>query len=90
LRTWLDGVANVRLHGTTDRIVAEHFAEERPTLQPLPAGRFDAVLRLERRLSHEGCVSVGGNFYSVPDGTRRRLLEVETTSTRSAFTRTAS
>ena len=79
LRTWLDGVANVRLHGTTDRIVAEHFAEERPTLQPLPAGRFDAVLRLERRLSHEGCVSVGGNFYSVPDGTRRRLLEVETT-----------
>jgi transposase len=79
LRQWLDTVANVRRHGTTDRIVAEHFAEERPALQPLPAGRFEAVLRVERRLSHEGCVSVGGNYYSVPDGTRRRVVEVETT-----------
>ena len=79
LRGWLDTVANVRRHGTTDRIVAEHFAEERPSLQPLPAGRFDAVLRVERRLSHDGCVSVGGNYYSVPDGTRERVLEVETT-----------
>jgi transposase len=80
LRQWLDTVANVRRHATTNRIIAEHFAEERPQLQPLPAGRFDAVLRLERRLSHEGCVSVGGNYYSVPDGTRRRALEVETTA----------
>jgi transposase len=80
LRHWLDTVANVRQHGTTDRIVAEHFTEERPALQPLPGGRFDAVLRVERRLSHEGCVSVGGNYYSVPDGTRARVLEVETTA----------
>jgi len=80
LRDWLDTVANVRRHGTTGRIVAEHFAEERPQLLALPAGRFDAVLRVERRLNHEGCVSVGGNYYSVPDGTRRRVLEVETTA----------
>ncbi len=79
LRCWLDTVANVRLHGTTDRIVAEHFQQERPSLQALPSGRFDAVIRLQRRLSHEGCVSVGGNYYSVPDGTRRRVLDVETT-----------
>ena len=38
------------------------------------------MLRVERRLNHEGCVSVGGNYYSVPDGTRRRVLEVETTA----------
>lgn len=80
LQHWLVTVANVRVHGTTGRVVAEHFAEERARLQPLPAGRFDAVLRVQRRLSHEGCVSVGGNFYSVPDGTRRRLLDVETTA----------
>jgi transposase len=80
LREWLDTVANARRHGTTDRIVAEHFAEERPALQPLPAGRFDAVLRVERRLSHDGCVSVGGNLYSVPDGTRQHVVEVETTA----------
>ena len=35
---WLDQVANRRLHATTGRIVAEHFAEERPSLKP-PAGR---------------------------------------------------
>lgn len=80
LRGWLDTVANARLHGTTGRIVAAHFAAERPQLLPLPAGRFDAVLRLERRVSHEGCVSVGGNLYSVPDGTRSRVLDVETTA----------
>jgi hypothetical protein len=54
LRLWLDTVANARLHGTTGRIVAEHLGEERPSLQRLPAGRFDAVLRIERRVSHEG------------------------------------
>ena len=32
----------------------------------------------ERRVSHEGMVSVGGNLYSVPDATRRRVVEVHT------------
>ena len=80
LRHWLDTVANVRCHGTTGRIVIEHFREEQPQRQPLPAGRFDAVLRIELRVSHEGCVSVGGNYYSVPDGTRKRVLDVATTA----------
>jgi len=80
LRQWLDTVANVRVHGTTDQVVAEHFAQERPTLQALPAGRFDAVLRAERRVSNDGCISVGGNYYSVPDGTRARVLDVESTA----------
>ena len=34
------------------------------------------MLKLERRLSHEGMVSVNGNLYSVPDTTRRRVLDV--------------
>jgi hypothetical protein len=34
------------------------------------------VLKLERRISREGMVSVGGNAYSVPDATRSRLVEV--------------
>jgi hypothetical protein len=38
------------------------------------------VLRLERRISHEGMISVGGNLYSVPDGTRRRPVEVQVTA----------
>jgi transposase len=80
LQQWLDGVANARRHGTTDRVVAEHFAEEQSSLQTLPAGRFEAVLHVQRRLSHDGCVSVGGNYYSVPDGTRARVVEVQTTA----------
>jgi transposase len=77
---WLDQVANRRLHGTTGRIVIEHFAEERSALKPMPAGPFNAVLGLERRISREGMVSVSGNLYSVPDGTRRRPLEVQLTA----------
>jgi len=68
---WLDGVANVRVHGTTQRVIAEAYAAEKPELQTLPAQRFEAVLKLERRVSHDGFVAIGGNFYSVPDRTRR-------------------
>jgi transposase len=78
LRRWLDEVANLRTHATTGRVVAEHFAEERPSLKSLPAGPFTAVLRLERRVTREGMVSVGGNLYSVPDCTRKRAVEVHT------------
>jgi len=55
-------------------VVNEAFADERPALRPLPPYR--TVLKLERRLSHEGMVSVGGNLYSVPDTARRRVLDV--------------
>jgi len=76
---WLDTVANVRRHGTTGRIVAEAFAEEHPTLLPLPAVDYQAVLRGERRVSRDGMVSVDGNEYSVPDTTQRRLVEIQVT-----------
>jgi len=80
LRQWLDQVANPRTHATTRRVILEHFAEERPSLQPLPAGPFQAVLRLERRITRDGMVSVDGNPYSVPDTTRRRPVEVHSTA----------
>lgn len=75
-RQWLDSVANIRTHATTHRIVAEHFLEERPRLKGLPVGPYGAVLTLERRVTRDGMVSVGGNLYSVPDCTRRRTVEV--------------
>ena len=37
---------------------------------------FRSVLRLERRVSHEGTVSVGAKFDNVPDTTRKRVFEV--------------
>lgn len=76
LRCWLDDVANARVHATTGRVVAEHFVEEQPALKPLPAGAFNAVLALDRRITRDGMVSVGGNLYSVPDGIGRRVVEV--------------
>ena len=57
---WLGTVPNIRVHGTTQRVVAEAFAAEQPELQTLPRHRFDAVLRLERRVSHDGFVAIGG------------------------------
>ena len=79
-RQWLDQVANARTHATTRRVVSEHFAEERPSLRPVPAGPFQAVLRLERRITKDGMVSVDGNLYSVPNTTRRRPVEVHSTA----------
>jgi transposase len=76
LRRWLDLVANARVHATTQRVVNEAFAEEKQALKPFPLARYRTVLKLERRVSHEGLVSVAGNLYSVPDTTRRRILDV--------------
>ncbi|WP_272011405.1 IS21 family transposase [Roseovarius sp. ZX-A-9] len=74
---WRTEVANPRVHATTRRVVDEAFAEEQPNLKPLPATPYSAVLMVERRVSKDGMISVGGNFYSVPDTTRRRTLEVQ-------------
>jgi transposase len=78
LSHWLATVANPRVHATTHRVVSEAFAEEKLHLRPLPLAPFRSVLRLERRISREGMISVGGNLYSVPDVTRRRMVEVHT------------
>lgn len=74
---WRDEIANPRVHATTGRVVDEAFRAERPALIPLPAIPYSAVLTIERRVSHEGMVSVGGNLYSVPDATRKRVVEVQ-------------
>lgn len=74
---WRTEVANPRVHATTRRVVDEAFAQEQPSLKPLPATPYSAVLTVERRVSKDGMISVGGNFYSVPDTTRRRTLEVQ-------------
>lgn len=75
--TWRTEVANPRVHATTRRVVEDAFAEELPHLKPSPAISYEAVLTIERRVSKDGMVSVGGNLYSVPDTARKRLLEVQ-------------
>ena len=58
LRHWIDTV-NPRVHATTQRVVNEAFAEEKPHLNTLPLAPFRSVLKLERRVSHEGMVFTG-------------------------------
>jgi transposase len=77
LDDWRHNLANTREHGTTRRVVSEAFAEEQPQLKALPDHPFNQVLNLERRVTRDGMVSVGGNEYSVPDTTRSRKVEVQ-------------
>ena len=79
--SWRTGIANQRTHATTGQVVQTAFEAECPALQPLPAGPFNDVLSLERRVSHDGMVSVDGNLYSVPDTTRKRQVEVQRSAT---------
>jgi transposase len=74
---WRTTIANARVHATTRQVVQEHFAQERPALIAHPAIPYSAVLTIERRVSREDMVSVGGNLYSVPDTTRKRVLDVQ-------------
>lgn len=78
---WRAETAHPRVHGTTGRIILEAFQEERPALKALPVGVFNDVLCLERRVTHDGMVSVDGNLYSVPDTTRARRVEVHRSAT---------
>src|SRR4029077_1253387 len=69
LQHWLDAVANPRVHATTQRVVNEAFAEEKPALKPLPLAPYRTVLKLERRVSHEGMGRIAGKFFSGPGTT---------------------
>lgn len=66
LAAWLKDVANVRLHGTTQRRPIDLFAEERARLRPLPVDPFEVAV-WGRHLVRKDChVQVRGNYYSVP------------------------
>ena len=76
-RQWLDEVANVRRHGTTRRHVDEAFADEQPQLTPLPKLPYRTPLAIERKVNREGMVCYQGNQYSLPNGTRSHIVEVQ-------------
>jgi transposase len=84
---WRVEIANPRLHATTNRIVDEHFAEEKPALIALPAIPYSAVLTIERRITKDGMVSVAGNHYSVPDSTGAGRSRCRTTRPRCGSSR---
>ena len=55
---WETRWADTRIHGTTKRQVAAMFAEEKPTLQPLPVEPFRYYQYGKRTVNLDGCVEV--------------------------------
>lgn len=77
LDNWEARWADTRIHGTTKRQVAAMFAEEKPSLQPLPIEPFRYYQYGERVVHMDGCIEVEAAFYSVPPGWITRLVQVQ-------------
>lgn len=66
LGVWMDEVADRRIRRGGDQTAIERFAEEAPTLRPLPRRPYDTARVAYRLCDAEACVSWEGNRYEVP------------------------
>lgn len=77
LCAWQKEVANARVHGTTHRVVAQAWEEEKPSLQPLlgraPFPLSDGQLR---QVARDAYVAYQTNRYSVPWRSAGQEVEV--------------
>ncbi len=65
-RTWLDTIANVRMHGETHEQPIDRFETEKKALQALPAQPYDVSVIHTVRASNRFRVTLDTNRYSVP------------------------
>jgi transposase len=77
LDNWESRWADTRIHGTTKRQVAAMFAEEKPSLLPLPVEPFRYYQHGNRTVHLDGCVEVDAAYYSVPPGWIGRLVHIQ-------------
>jgi transposase len=77
LDQWEAHWADTRIHGTTKRQVAAMFAEEKPTLQPLPVEPFRYYQYAKRTVNLDGCVEVDAAYYGAPPGWIGRRVQVQ-------------
>jgi len=77
LDRWEANWADTRIHGTTKRQVAAMFAEEKPTLLPLPVEPFRYYQYGERVVHLDGCVEVEAAYYGLPPGWIGRGVNVQ-------------
>lgn len=77
LDRWEAHWADTRIHGTTKRQVAAMFAEEKPTLLPLPLEPFRYYQYGQRTVHLDGCVEVEVAYYGAPPGWIGRLVNVQ-------------
>lgn len=64
LAHWEERWAAPRIHGRKKRQVLQMFAEEKPSLKPLPATRFRFFKQETRTVDDAGLVQIGGAYYS--------------------------
>jgi len=77
LDRWEAHWADTRIHGTTKRQVAAMFAEEKPSLLPLPIEPFRYYQYGQRTVHLDGCVEVEAAYYGAPPGWIGRLVNVQ-------------
>jgi len=77
LDRWEASCADTRIHGTTKRQVAAMFAEEKPTLLPLPLEPFRYYQHGKRGVNLDGCVEVDAAYYGLPPGWIGREVNVQ-------------
>src|SRR5881409_609959 len=77
LDRWDARWADTRIHGTTKRQVAAMFAEERPSLRPLPVEPFRYYAFGRRTVHLDGCVEVEYSYYAPPPGWLGRDVSVQ-------------
>jgi transposase len=66
LAWWVPNVAALRTHGTTGRVPAEAFAEEKPHLLELPPQPFELMEWKKAKVHQDSHVLMDKRFYSVP------------------------
>ena len=66
LDDWVASVADVRIHGTTKRVVAEHFVDEQPSLKPLPLEPCRRYTFVRRKVKSTGEIEVETCRFQVP------------------------
>ena len=76
-QVWLDTVANVRIHGETQRRPIDLFAEERPHLRRPNPHPYDLARTSTTIASSQFRITLDTNYYSVPSSYAHRRLTVK-------------
>ena len=77
LDRWETNWADTRIHGTTKRQVSTMYAEERPSLLPLPLEPFRYYQYGDRTVHLDGHLEINGAYYCAPPGHIGRVLPIQ-------------
>ncbi len=80
LDDWVSTVADVRVHGTTKRVVAEHFVEEQPFLKALPLEPCRRYTFVRRKVKLTGDIEVDIRRFQVPASHVNAWVQVQSTT----------